>query len=81
MRLAEVWMDEFKEYYYIRKPYLKHLDYGDISKQVELRNRLQCKPFKFFMEEVAYDLVKKFPFPPKNRVWGEVSYYINLNHH
>jgi polypeptide N-acetylgalactosaminyltransferase len=72
MRLAEVWMDEYKEYYYIREPQIRKLDFGDISAQVALREKLQCKPFKFFMEKVAYDLVKKFPLPPKNVVWGEV---------
>ena len=73
MRLAEVWMDEYKEYYSIREPQLAKLDIGDVSAQKALRNKLQCKPFKFFMETVAYDLVKKFPLPPKNKVWGEVN--------
>ena len=72
MRLAEVWMDEYKEYYYIREPQIRRLDIGDISAQKAIRDKLQCKPFKYFMEKVAYDLVKKFPLPPKNKVWGEV---------
>ncbi len=73
MRLAEVWMDEYKEYYYIREPQIKRLEVGDISGQVAIREKLQCKSFKWFMENVAYDLVNKFPLPPKNKVWGEVS--------
>jgi polypeptide N-acetylgalactosaminyltransferase len=73
MRLAEVWMDEYKEYYYIRSPEIQKLPIGDISDQIALRNRLQCKPFKWFMEEIAYDLTVKFPLPPKNKVWGEVK--------
>ena len=78
MRLAEVWMDEYKEYFYIREPQIRKLDIGDISEQKLVRQRLQCKPFSFFMEKVAYDLVKKFPLPPKNKVWGEVSNSSNL---
>ena len=68
-------MDEYKEYFYIREPQIRHLDFGDVSAQKALRERLQCKPFKWFMEKVAYDLVKKFPLPPKNKVWGEVIYF------
>jgi polypeptide N-acetylgalactosaminyltransferase len=71
MRLAEVWMDEYKEYYYIRSPEIGKLNFGDVSEQKKVRDKLQCKPFKWFMENVAYDLVKKFPLPPKNKVWGE----------
>ena len=57
--------DEYKEYYYIREPQIRHLDFGDVSAQNAIREKLQCKPFKWFMEEIAYDLVKKFPLPPK----------------
>lgn len=78
MRLAEVWMDEYKEYYYIREPQIRKLELGDISAQVSLRNKLQCKPFKWFMDNVAYDLVKKFPLPPKNKAWGEVRFFLFL---
>ncbi|CAF0787263.1 unnamed protein product [Brachionus calyciflorus] len=71
MRVAEVWMDEYKEYYYIREPQIRRLDYGDISEQLAIKQKLQCKSFKWFMENIAYDLPKKFPLPPKNKVWGE----------
>jgi len=72
MRLAEVWMDEYAEYYYIREPAIRSLNFGDISVQKKLREKLQCKPFKWFMENIAYDVLQKFPPPPKNVVWGEV---------
>lgn len=73
MRLAEVWMDEFAEYYYIREPAIRKLDIGDVSERKKLREKLQCKPFKWFMENIAYDVLQKFPPPPKNVVWGQVS--------
>lgn len=61
-RVAEVWMDEYKEYLYKRSPevYAK-IDVGDISQQLAIREKLQCKSFKWFMEEIAFDLPKKYP--------------------
>lgn len=46
---------------------------GDISKQLAMKERLQCKSFQWFMEEVAPDLLTKFPELPPNVHWGEVS--------
>lgn len=60
-RVAEVWMDEYKEHLYKRRPHYRGLDPGDISEQKAIRDKLQCKPFKWFMEEVAFDLPKKYP--------------------
>jgi len=37
---------------------------GDISAQLEIKKRLECKPFKWFMETVAFDLVKYYPPVP-----------------
>ena len=54
-------MDEYAEYIYKRKPSYRHINPGDISEQTALRNKLQCKPFKWFMENVAFDLPKKYP--------------------
>lgn len=61
-RVAEVWMDEYKEYLYKRKPgkYSK-IDAGDLTKQKAIREKLQCKSFKWFIEEVAFDLPLKYP--------------------
>ncbi|CAF0779155.1 unnamed protein product [Adineta steineri] len=71
LRLAHVWMDEYVEYYYRREPAIRTLDYGDISERKALREKLQCKSFKWFMETIAYDVLQKFPPPSKNIVWGE----------
>ena len=57
-RVAEVWMDEYKEYLYERKPYYRNLDAGDLTDLLALRKKLNCKPFSWFMKEVAFDLPK-----------------------
>lgn len=55
-------MDEYAEYLYKRSPEVyKRIDVGDISKQLAIREKLQCKSFKWFMEEIAFDLPKKYP--------------------
>uniref|UniRef100_A0A7N8XIE4 Polypeptide N-acetylgalactosaminyltransferase n=1 Tax=Mastacembelus armatus TaxID=205130 RepID=A0A7N8XIE4_9TELE len=72
-RVAEVWMDEYAEYVYQRRPEYRHLSAGDMTAQKELRNRLNCKSFKWFMSEVAWDLPKHYPpVEPPAAAWGEV---------
>ncbi|NXH16828.1 GLT10 acetylgalactosaminyltransferase, partial [Bucco capensis] len=71
-RVAEVWMDEYAEYIYQRRPEYRHLSAGDVAAQKELRNNLNCKSFKWFMNEVAWDLPKFYPpVEPPAAAWGE----------
>lgn len=41
--------------------------------QLFVREEHRCKSFKWFMEEIAYDIPLHYPLPPKNVEWGEVS--------
>ncbi|XP_063777927.1 polypeptide N-acetylgalactosaminyltransferase 11 [Pseudophryne corroboree] len=52
LRLAHVWMDEYKEQYFALRPELRNREYGDISERVALRNRLKCKSFKWYLDNI-----------------------------
>ncbi|KAK1133054.1 hypothetical protein K0M31_014417 [Melipona bicolor] len=72
-RVAEVWMDEYAEYIYRRRPHLRSLNPGNLKEQRDLRARLHCKPFKWFMENIAFDLVDVYPpVEPDDFASGEI---------
>lgn len=72
-RVAEVWMDEFKDVLYKRKPHIKDVDAGDMSKQLEVRQRLKCKPFSWFIKEVMPDQERFYPaVEPADGAMGEL---------
>ncbi|XP_052076349.1 putative polypeptide N-acetylgalactosaminyltransferase 10 [Mytilus californianus] len=60
-RVAEVWMDEYASYLYNHRPHYKSIDPGDLTAQKAIRQKLKCKPFKWFMKEVAFDLEDYYP--------------------
>lgn len=51
-RAAEVWMDEYKEYYYAAVPLAKHIPFGNIDDRLALKERLHCKSFKWYLDNV-----------------------------
>jgi polypeptide N-acetylgalactosaminyltransferase len=65
-RVVEVWMDpEYKEFFYTREPMARYTELGDITEQLKLKERLQCKSFDWFMNNIAYDMLEEFPKLPK----------------
>ncbi|KAF6739068.1 N-acetylgalactosaminyltransferase 7 [Oryzias melastigma] len=72
VRVVEVWWDEYKDFFYASRPETLTLAYGDISDLKRFREEHRCKSFKWFMEEIAYDIPLHYPLPPKNVEWGEI---------
>ncbi|KAG5667226.1 hypothetical protein PVAND_015217 [Polypedilum vanderplanki] len=61
-RVAEVWMDEYAHHVYDKDPEEWYpLEIGDVSYMKSIKKKLNCKPFKYFLEVVAPDMLDKFP--------------------
>ncbi|XP_011156247.1 N-acetylgalactosaminyltransferase 7 [Solenopsis invicta] len=72
-RVIETWFDEkHKEFFYTREPLARLLDHGDISEQLAFKERKKCKSFQWYIDNVAYDVLDKFPELPPNIHWGEL---------
>lgn len=73
-RVIETWFDdEYKEYFYTREPLARYIDMGDISDQLNRKKEMNCKSFDWFMKEIAYDVLEKYPPLPPNKKWGEMK--------
>ncbi|XP_064600145.1 N-acetylgalactosaminyltransferase 7-like [Liolophura sinensis] len=74
LRVVEVWLDdEFKEYYYRREPTIRGYPPGNITAQLKFKKDHKCHSFKWFMDNIAYEVYDRFPPPPANLAWGEIK--------
>ncbi|KAK0070528.1 polypeptide N-acetylgalactosaminyltransferase 5 [Biomphalaria pfeifferi] len=70
LRVAEVWLDEYKEVYYDRISNLQTgVDIGDISARKSLRAKLQCKSFDWYVKHIYPDLY----IPVNTTATGKIS--------
>ena len=62
LRVAEVWMDDYRFLYYDRygrwdKPLQNRVGYfGDVQPRRDLRESLQCNSFQWYLDNVAVDV-------------------------
>ncbi|XP_053680702.1 polypeptide N-acetylgalactosaminyltransferase 16-like [Anopheles nili] len=55
-RVALVWMDEFKNFFYEARPEAMAIDAGPVQEQQELRRALNCRKFSWYLQNVFLDL-------------------------
>ncbi|KAI4824260.1 hypothetical protein KUCAC02_012784 [Chaenocephalus aceratus] len=71
VRLAEVWMDDFKHVFYRRNKNAAVMasenKFGDISERLNLREKLHCKNFTWFLNTIYPEAFCSRPKP--NIVW------------
>lgn len=59
-RIGEVWMDEYKEVMYRDEPERFNIDAGDLTFAKKVKERLNCKPFKYFLENIAPEMFTRY---------------------
>lgn len=74
LRLVEVWLDDYKKYFYIVTGHDK-LDFGDISDRVELRQKMNCKNFRWYVENVYPEI----SIPGKQKVLIDCTHFKTLS--
>jgi len=51
-RVAEVWMDEWRDFYYSMNPGARNVEIGDLSERRKFREDMKCQSFRWYLENV-----------------------------
>ncbi|ODM93682.1 Polypeptide N-acetylgalactosaminyltransferase 5 [Orchesella cincta] len=67
-RLAAVWLDEWRSFYFAMFPGARTVDIGDVSERMKLRKDLKCKGFRWYLEHIY----PESPMPLDYHYLGEI---------
>ncbi|CAH1789567.1 unnamed protein product [Owenia fusiformis] len=71
IRVAEVWMDDYKKYYYATQSKLIPIDYESLEERKKLRRDLKCKSFDWFLKNIAPEV----EIPPSDAMqFGQMTH-------
>ncbi|XP_056639458.1 polypeptide N-acetylgalactosaminyltransferase 35A [Diorhabda sublineata] len=56
LRVANVWMDSYKDFFLKQRSDAKNVNYGDISSRLQLRKELKCFDFDWYLKNVYPEL-------------------------
>lgn len=73
-RMAKVWMDDYKRLFFKHRPELENIDIGNITGRVELRKKLKCKDFKWYLTHIYKS---KFILDENVQAYGRVMTHAN----
>ncbi|XP_046388816.1 polypeptide N-acetylgalactosaminyltransferase 1 isoform X2 [Ischnura elegans] len=68
-RVAHVWMDDYKRLFFMHRPDLLTIDYGDISERKAFRAEKKCKDFKWYLQNIYPE---KFILDENVKAFGRV---------
>uniref|UniRef100_A0A7E5A020 Polypeptide N-acetylgalactosaminyltransferase n=1 Tax=Panagrellus redivivus TaxID=6233 RepID=A0A7E5A020_PANRE len=55
-RAAEVWLDDYKQFYLYQVPSARFVQVGNFSDRLEIKAQLKCKGFDWFLREIYPEL-------------------------
>ncbi|XP_048732682.2 polypeptide N-acetylgalactosaminyltransferase 2-like [Ostrea edulis] len=69
-RVAEVWLDGYKRYFYAKRPSARMTSHGSVAERRKLRSQLKCQSFKWFLDNVFPQLK---PLSYDDFVYGRIK--------
>jgi len=68
-RTVEVWMDDYKKFFYKMTPGARAVDVGNLTERMTLRDRRKCKSFKWYLENIY----PESPIPIQYHSLGQIE--------